>query len=163
MSLGIEVRFEIEDLYARYATALDDGPLENWPELFTEKCLYLVIPRDNYDQGLPLAIMRCESRGMLMDRVHAVKETIMFEPRYLRHHITNIQGKACSSDDDIETLAVTAHYSVIEVLHDELPKILSVGRYLDRVCRGADGSLRFEEKRVVYDSVLVPNTIVYPL
>jgi salicylate 5-hydroxylase small subunit len=60
-------------------------------------------------------------------------------------------------------LSVTAHYSVIEVLTDELPKILSVGRYLDLVSRGTDGVLRFKEKRVIYDSVLVPNTIVYPL
>jgi salicylate 5-hydroxylase small subunit len=130
--------------------------------LFTEHCLYLVIPRDNYDQGLPLAIMRCESRGMLMDRVHAVQETIMHEPRYLRHHITNVRATPAEGEDD-DTLAVTAHYSVIEVLHDELPKILSVGRYLDLVSRNADGELRFKEKRVVYDSVLVPNTIVYPL
>ena len=46
MKLDVEMRFEIEDLYARYATALDDGPLETWPELFTEVCLYQVIPRD---------------------------------------------------------------------------------------------------------------------
>ncbi|MDH3640724.1 MAG: nuclear transport factor 2 family protein [Gammaproteobacteria bacterium] len=159
MTISVEERFELEDLYSRYATVLDDGPLESWPELFAEECLYLVIPRDNYDQGLPLAIMRCESRGMLSDRVHAVQETIMHEPRYLRHQITNIQSSAAADGD----LAVSAHYSVIEVLHDELPKILSVGRYLDLVGRGAGGSLHFKEKRVIYDSVLVPNTIVYPL
>jgi salicylate 5-hydroxylase small subunit len=158
MKLDVETRFELEDLYTRYASALDDGPLDAWPDLFVEDCLYLVIPRDNFDQGLPLAIMRCESRGMLMDRVHAVQETIMHEPRYLRHHITNVLA---TQDED--TLSVTAHYSVIEVLHDELPKILSVGRYLDLVVRDANGELRFKEKRVVYDSVLVPNTIVYPL
>ncbi len=162
MRLDADLRFELEDLYARYAAALDDGPLEAWPDCFTEECLYLVIPRDNYDQGLPLAIMRCESRGMLMDRVHAVKETIMHEPRYLRHHITNIRAMALENEDD-DAMPVTAHYSVIEVLHDELPKILSVGRYLDLVSRNSVGELRFKEKRVVYDSVLVPNTIVYPL
>jgi 3-phenylpropionate/cinnamic acid dioxygenase small subunit len=159
MTPDIEVRLELEDLYARYATVLDDGPLVDWPQLFTEECLYLVIPRDNYDQGLPLAIMRCESRGMLADRVHAVQETIMHEPRYLRHQISNVRVTGSQGEE----LSVTAHYSVIEVLTDELPKILSVGRYLDLVSRGADGVLRFKEKRVIYDSVLVPNTIVYPL
>lgn len=159
MKLDVEVRFELEDLYTHYAAALDDGPLESWPDLFTEECLYLVMPRDNYDQGLPLAIMRCESRGMLKDRVHAVQETIMHEPRYLRHQISNIRPLPGADD----ALAVTANYSVIEVLHDELPRILSVGRYLDLVGREVDGQLRFREKRVIYDSVLVPNTIVYPL
>ena len=107
--------------------------------------------------------MRCESRGMLTDRVHAVQETIMHEPRYLRHHITNIRNTdADAGGGGNDVLALTAHYSVIEVLHDELTKILSVGRYLDRVVRNSAGELRFQEKRVVYDSVLVPNTIVYP-
>jgi len=48
-------------------------------------------------------------------------------------------------------------------LRDELPRILSVGRYLDVIQRRDDGALEFKEKRCVYDSVLVPNTIVYPV
>lgn len=153
------LQLELEALYNRYAQLLDDGPLERWPDLFTEHCSYRVIPRDNHDAGLPLAIIRCDSRDMLRDRVRAVQETIMHEPRYLRHHITNVSA-SLSEDGPIN---VVAHYSVIEVLPDELPRILSVGRYLDVVVRSADGALRFLEKQVVYDSVLVPNSIVYPL
>jgi salicylate 5-hydroxylase small subunit len=88
-----------------------------------------------------------------------VQETIMHEPRYFRHQITNISGQTRRSGE----VDVVANYLVIEVLFDELPKILSVGRYLDVVVRDVDDSLKFLEKRVVYDSVLVPNTIVYPL
>ena len=58
---------------------------------------------------------------------------------------------------------IRANYSVFEVLDGELPRVFSVGRYLDLICATADGTLQFQEKRVVYDSVLVPNTIVYPL
>jgi len=150
---------ELEELYDRYGQLLDDGPLADWPALFTEQCMYQILPRDNFDQGLPLAIMRCESRGMLRDRVRSVQETIMHEPRYLRHQITNVSARQL----DAAGWEVIANYLVVEVLPDELPKILSVGRYLDRVVRDTDGALRFREKRVVYDSVLVPNTIVYPL
>ena len=153
------LQLELEALYNRYAQLLDDGPLERWPDLFTEHCGYRVIPRDNYDAGLPLAIIRCDSRDMLRDRVRAVQETIMHEPRYLRHQITNISAAAGEPGE----LNVTANYLVTEVLQDELPKILSVGRYLDVLVREEDGGLRYREKRVVYDSVLVPNTIVYPL
>ena len=159
MSLDPTQHRELEELYVRYGRLLDDGPLELWPELFSEACMYLVIPRDNYDQGLPLAIIRCESRGMLADRARSVQETIMHEPRYLRHQITNISGTARASGE----IDAVANYVVFEVLHDELPKILSVGRYLDVVVRNSEGELEFSEKRVVYDSVLVPNTIVYPL
>ena len=159
MNLEPHQQQELETLYNRYAQRLDDGPLEQWPDLFTEHCSYQVIPRDNFDAGLPLAIIRCESRAMLVDRVRAVRETIMHEPRYLRHHITNISGSLRETGE----IDVIAHYSVIEVLHDALPRILSVGRYLDQVVRSSDGALKFIDKRVVYDSVLVPNTIVYPL
>jgi salicylate 5-hydroxylase small subunit len=143
----LKLRNRLLDLYADYAEKLDDGPLQDWPALFCEDCLYQLTPRDNFERGLPLAIMRCESRGMLEDRVRAVQETVMHEPRYLRHHITNI----------------SANYSVIEVLHDELPHILSVGRYIDVVERQPNGALLFKVKQCVYDSVLVPNTIVYPV
>jgi salicylate 5-hydroxylase small subunit len=159
VTLAAEERAELEEVYARYADLLDDGPLADWPALFHEECLYLLIPRENHDRGLPLAIMRCESRGMLEDRVRAVQETIMHEPRYLRHHITNVRG--ARTDDG--GYSVIANYSVIEVLQDELPRILSVGRYLDVLTRSPTGALMFREKRVVFDSVMVPNTIVYPL
>ncbi|MBT7877481.1 MAG: salicylate hydroxylase, partial [Gammaproteobacteria bacterium] len=76
----------------------------------------------------------------------------------LRHHITNIEADDASSDE----FQVRANYSVIEVLNDDLPRILSAGRYLDRVVL-ENGLLRFKEKRVIYDSVLVPNSLIYPL
>jgi 3-phenylpropionate/cinnamic acid dioxygenase small subunit len=152
------LKAEIDALYADYAERLDDGPLESWPALFTEDCLYLLVPRDNFDRGLPLATMRCESRAMLNDRIRAVRETIMHEPRYLRHHITNARGESHADG----TIEVRANFSIIEVLPDQLPRLLLTGRYLDLLVRGADGVLRFAEKRCVYDSVLVPNTIVVP-
>ncbi len=160
MSAAIDVatQHELEQLHSRYAALLDDGPLAQWPELFTEECLYLLIPRDNHDLDLPLAIMRCESRGMLRDRVRAVEQTVMHEPRYLRHHITN--ATAVWADGELHGVA---HYSVLEVLPDALPRVLSCGRYVDRVVRCDDGRLRYAERRCIYDSVLVPNTIVYPV
>lgn len=154
------LQHELEQLYGRYAGLLDDGPLADWPELFTEECLYLLIPRDNFDLGLPLAIMRCESRGMLVDRIRASQQTMMYEPRYLRHQITNVRASVDAASGEIHA---SAHYSLFEVLPDELPRVFSIGRYLDRIVRDGDGRLRFREKRCVYDSVLVANTIVYPI
>ena len=118
MAIDVALQLELEDLYSRYASLLDDGPLRDWPDLFAEQCLYLLIPRDNYDRGLPLAIIRCESRGMLVDRVRAAQETIMHEPRYLRHQITNVRVTATAG----ARIDATAHFSVMEVLPDELPQ-----------------------------------------
>ena len=83
----------------------------------------------------------------------------MHEPRYLRHQITNVRVTG-TTDGRIKT---AANYCVVEVLADELPRILSIGRYIDVLQRRSDGALEFVDKRCVYDSVLVPNTIVYPL
>ena len=156
---AVQLFYELYDLYARYTEALDDGPLERWPEFFTEQCMYQIIPRDNYDQNLPVAIMRCESRAMIEDRVTAVNETMMYEPRYLRHHTTDIR-----IEDPIDSeVQVRANFSVIEVLPDELPRILIAGRYLDRLERSDETGWRFKEKLCVFDSVLVPNSIVFPV
>lgn len=152
------LRFEIEDLYAEYADVLDAMELERWPELFTGNAFYDVIPRENYDRDLPLAIMRCESRAMMEDRVRAIRETLMFEPRYVRHLIS---GFRITPGNDGK-IGVTANYLVLETLSDEMTKILNAGRYVDTLVR-EDGALRFTEKRCVYDSTVVPNSLVYPV
>ncbi len=159
MTSDLQLHRDLEDLYARYAEALDDGPLEDWPAFFTEECLYLIQPRDNYDLGLPMAIMRCESRDMARDRVTAVRETMMFEQRYLRHQVTNLRIRERRGN----TLDASANFLVVEVLPDELPRILIVGRYLDQLLLGTDGQWRFTVRRCVFDSVLVPNSIIYPV
>ena len=156
---GAQLMFELGQVYARYASVLDDGPLRDWPDLFSDECMYQIVPRDNFDLGLPIAIMRCESRAMLEDRVTAVLETMMYEPRYLRHHITDI----LLIEQHDAALTVRANFSVIEVLPDELPRIAMTGCYRDRLVADSMGAWRFAEKLCVFDSVLVPNSIIYPV
>ena len=152
------LRFEIEDLYAEYADVLDTEDLVGWPELLVEDAFYDVIPRENYERDMPLAIMRCESRAMMQDRVRAIRETLMFEPRYIRHLISSIR----ITPEGDGTVSVTANYAVLETLMDEMTKVLNAGRYVDKLVR-EDGELRFKEKRCVYDSSVVPNSLVYPV
>ena len=83
------LRLEIEELHAAYSYCLDHGNLDDWPELFTEDCLYKLISRENWDLGLPLGTMFAEKRGGLLDRINAVKETSVYHERYLTHMITN--------------------------------------------------------------------------
>ncbi len=158
MRVPAEVRYEIEDLFAEYAAVLDAVELERWPELFTEACFYEIIPRENYDRGLPLAIMRCESQRMLKDRVLAIRDTMMYEPRYMRHLISGIRVTGQSAAG----ITVEANYAVFETLLDGMTRVFNVGRYLDRLVREA-GELKFAEKHCVFDSVLVPNSLIYPL
>lgn len=150
-------RAAIQELYDAYVEALDEGRLEDWPELFTEQCLYQVIPRENFERGLPLAAALCESRAGLRDRVTALRRTSMYAPRWVRHLVGGLRVQAGA-----EGWQVRANYAVFETRVDEPTEILSVGRYHDVVVRDGE-RLRFREKRCVYDSILVPNSLVYPI
>ena len=153
-----DLRFEVQDLYDDYVEALDNFEIDLRPEFFTEECFYQVIPRENFDNDLPLATIRCESKGMLKDRVMALHETMLFEPRYLRHLVSNIRV----SPESNGVIEARANYAVLETLVDEETRVLNAGRYLDKIVR-EDGVLKFKEKTCVFDSVLVPNSIVYPI
>ncbi len=158
MALPIELRLEIEDLLHAYGAVLDASDLDQWPDFFTDDCFYQVIPRENYDRGLPLALIRCESKGMLKDRVFAIRETMMYEPRYLRHLISGIRV----TGEDNGNMTVEANYAVFETPMNALTRVFNVGRYIDRIVR-EHGRLKFTEKHCVFDSLLVPNSIIFPI
>jgi len=153
-----ELRDEIEALYADYAEALDDGELERWPDFFTEDCLYKLVPRENWERNLPIALMFCESKGMLQDRVAAVRNTVVYAPRSFRHLIGQFRIQA----ETPERIRVRANYVVFQTLVDDLTRIQNAGKYLDLIVRTPEG-LRFSEKICVFDSVLVPNSLIYPV
>ena len=152
------LRSEVDDLYAEYVECLDDGNLEHWPELFTQECLYKIIPRENFERGLPLALVLCESKGMLQDRVEALRRASVYAPRALRHLISNIRIKA----DEPDGIRVQANYAVLQTSNDEPTQVFNAGKYVDRVVRDA-GRLRFKEKLCIFDSIVVPGSLVYPI
>jgi len=151
------LREELEDFYADYSEVIDTGALERWPELFAEPCLYRVVSKENHDKGLPLSLMLCESVGMLKDRAHASKELNVYAPRAWRHSITQIRGR-----EEGEGISARANFVVFETLLDQHTRILCAGRYLDRLVR-TEAGLRLREKICVYDTALIPGSIVMPL
>ena len=148
---------EVEDFYAEYAEVIDSGALERWPELFVEPCLYRIVSKENYDKGLPLSLMRCESLGMLRDRAFASQKLNVYGPRAWRHSITQIRTR-----EEDHRIAVRANFVLFETLHDEHTRILCAGRYLDKLVR-TEAGLRLREKICVYDAALIPGSIVMPL
>lgn len=158
MDESLHLRLELDALYADYVACLDDGDYEAWPEFFTETCLYRIMPRENYEQNLPLATMLCESKGMLQDRVYAVRETSMYGPRALRHLVSALRVTGQEGD----SISTQANYAVLQTLNDEETKIFQSGRYIDRLVR-IDGKLKFAEKLCVFDSNLVTNSLIIPI
>jgi anthranilate 1,2-dioxygenase small subunit len=153
----VSLREAVEDFYAEYAEVIDGGALERWPELFVEPCLYRIVSKENYDKGLPLSLMRCESLGMLKDRAYASKELNVYAPRTWRHSITQIRAREAG-----EQIAARANFVVFETLHEQHTRVLCAGRYLDTMVR-TEAGLRLREKICVYDAALIPGSIVMPL
>jgi 3-phenylpropionate/cinnamic acid dioxygenase small subunit len=156
--VALDLRARLADLYCAYDNALNDGDLELWPELFADPCLYKVIPRENYDQGLPVALIYCESRNMLVDRVVALRETALYAPRIVRR----ITSAACLRSVGDDGLHLTANFAVFQTMLNRPSEVFLCGSYQDRVVDDA-GVLRFAERLCIYDSTIVPTSLVYPV
>ena len=153
----VELRMRLADLYCAYGDALDDGELERWPEFFTEECLYKVIPRENFEQELPIGLIYCESRNMLIDRVVALRETALYVPRVVRHLTSQIRLRSIEPTG----WRLTANFALVQTITDQPSGLFLCGRYRDRVVDDS-GILRFAERICVYDSTIVPISLVYP-
>ena len=68
-----DLQFAILDLNARYAQALDENRLEEWPGFFTASARYIVTTAENFEQQLPLGMIYATSRAMLQDRVRSLR------------------------------------------------------------------------------------------
>jgi 3-phenylpropionate/cinnamic acid dioxygenase small subunit len=156
--VGLELRARLADLYCAYDNALNDDALERWPELFTEACVYQVIPRENVEQGFPVALIYCESRDMLVDRVVALRETALFAPRIARRITSGICVRAIEPDG----LRLTASFAVFQAMQNQPSELFLCGRCQDRVVEDG-GTLRFAERLCIYDSTIIPTSLVYPV
>lgn len=145
-------------LYTDYASAVDSGNWELWPELFTDDCVYRLQPRENHERGFPLATLAFTSKGMLKDRVYGIRETLFHDPYYQRH----IVGAPVVRKVDDEGVHCEANYAVFRTKLSEPSTVFNVGRYLDVVVRTPAG-LKFARRECIYDSEMIPNSIIYPI
>lgn len=154
MSLGSEV----DAFYARYADLLDEGPIGLWPSLFLENGSYRAVTRENVERGWPLALMLCETRAAIEDRVYAIENLALTIPRVVRHLISGLSVVERGSD-----VLVGANFAVFETLVGEQTQCFATGRYRDILARDADGSLKLREKVSIADSAIIRNSLVIPL
>lgn len=148
----------LRQLYEDYADTLDAQELENWPDYFTDDCLYQVISRENHDAGLSHATMHCDGIGMVRDRAEATRECTVYEPRYLRHFLHGLRVTAVEGGG----LRVRCNLLLVESTSDDEPRILLVGQYLDLVAATPQG-LKFRQRRCVYDNYRIYNSLVFPV
>ena len=150
--------FGIQQLYADYASAVDSGQWDLWPEFFTEQCVYKLQPRENHERGFPLCTLSLTSKGMLKDRVYGIKETLYHDPYYQRH----VVGAPMVRKVVDGHIYSEANYAVFRTKFDKASTVFNVGRYIDTIVQTPEG-FKFAERLCVYDSEMIPNSIIYPI
>jgi 3-phenylpropionate/cinnamic acid dioxygenase small subunit len=152
------VRLGIHELIAAYAECIDDDRLEEWPDFFVEKCRYLITSRHSHEAGHRHGVVYAASRGMLKDRVLALRRANIFEPHRYRHIVGPIRvGKI--ADGVVE---VRSNFVAVRIMHDGEMSLFAAGRYLDRVDLSTE-PYHFIERLVVLDSQKIDTLLVIPL
>ena len=146
---------EIEQLHARYAHALDDDRLEDWPNFFTERGIYRIATAENEARGLPLPVVYCEGRAMLRDRVQSLRHANIYEPQRYRHIISSVLIEA--GKDFIKS---TSNFLVVRIMENGETMLFASGRYLDRI---SVKEMLYEERVVVCDSRRFDTLLAIPL
>jgi salicylate 5-hydroxylase small subunit len=149
---------EVDQFNADYAAALDEKRFDDWPDFFLEDGHYKLQARENFDRGLPLALMAMESRGMMKDRVYGITQTIFHGPYYMRHII----GTARVLGVDGDVVSAETAYAVFRTKPGGTSEVYNVGRYIDTLVRG-EGALKLRSRLAVYDSETVLNSLIYPV
>jgi anthranilate 1,2-dioxygenase small subunit len=153
LTSDLTLRLRIEALYAEYAQTIDDDRLEEWPKLFVENGKYRVTTRENHAKGLALAIMYCDGRGMMSDRISALRLANIYEPHVYCHLTSCVRVMDCSSEE----IQAQANFAVIRTMQEGEQAIFACGRTFDRIVE-AEGRLLF-----VLDSRQVDTLLVIPL
>jgi anthranilate 1,2-dioxygenase small subunit len=142
------------DLFARYGALLDAERYDDWLALFAAECRYTVMPRENFVAGLPAALIFCDSRALLEDRISALRQANKFNIHNDRHLI--------GLPRLVEPSTAEAPFAVYQTDQEGESRLFATGFYRDRLAV-ARGELRIADKLVVLDTFAVPSLLATPL
>jgi anthranilate 1,2-dioxygenase small subunit len=157
-----ELRFAVEELQYAYVHCIDADRLEQWPDFFTDPCLYEVTTRENLDQGLSVGVIYCDSKGMLRDRVVALREANIYGPHRYRHMISAVRVTGAEENVVRAETNYAVYRTVLDPINYGSSELYSVGSYQDTIIF-EQGVARFREKKVLVDTARVLSLLVTPL
>jgi 3-phenylpropionate/cinnamic acid dioxygenase small subunit len=147
------------ELNAAYARAIDNEQFEQWPELFTDPCLYKVTTAENVARGYEAGIIYADSRAMLQDRVSALRKANIYERQRYRH----IVGLPMVLGREGSASIVEVPFLIVRIMGDGAMSLFATGCYRDKVTTDAAGDLRFAERIVVCDGARFDTLVAIPL
>jgi anthranilate 1,2-dioxygenase small subunit len=154
----VDLAARVARLNADYARTIDDDRLEDWPALFVEDCVYTITSADNHRHGLPAGVIHADSRGMLRDRVAALRQASVYERQAYRHLV----GLPAIVGEDAGAVRAETPFLVVRIMRGGTMDLFATGRYLDVLVDDA-GTLRFRERLVVCDAGRFDTLLAIPL
>jgi len=148
-------RAQVCDLLAEYGALIDMAKFDEWLDLFAEECRYQILPRENFDRGLPAALVFCDSRAMLEDRIRALREANKYNIHIDRHVI----GLPRIFDNGLE---VEAPFAVYQTDQEGETRLFATGLYRDRL-EISGQRLKIRDKLILLDTFAVPSLLATPL
>jgi anthranilate 1,2-dioxygenase small subunit len=148
-------RAAVCDLLAEYGAMIDLAQFDEWLGLFAEECRYQIMPRENYDRGLPAALVFCDSRAMLEDRIRALREANKYNIHIDRHLIglPRLLG---------EGLLVEAPFAVYQTDQEGETRLFATGLYHTQL-KVENHRLKIGDKLILLDTCAVPSLLSTPL
>lgn len=149
---------KLVELNAAYARAIDNEQFEEWPAFFLDPCLYKVTTVENVAKGLAAGLMYADSRGMLEDRVSALRTANIYERQRYRH-IVGLPVVLAEADGVAE---VETPFLIVRIMRDGNMSLFATGCYRDKVTSDASGALRFVERIAVCDGSRFDTLVAIP-
>lgn len=156
--VGADAREAITDLLERYAHALDDGDAEAWSGFFELDGVYQVTTRENVEAGRPIGIVLCEGRGMMDDRIKALRIANIFESHTHRH----VLGRPVLQAREDGSVQARSSFVIYRTMYTGQTEVFATGLY-DDVLKPHKQEWKIASRRVVLDSRMVDTLMVYPL
>ena len=145
-------------LLAEYGALADAGRYSEWLELFADRCAYYVVPKENQDRGLPAALIFCDTRAMLEDRILSLRSANKYNI-HVDRHLIGLPRIVGSTHDE---LSIEAPFTVFQSEQEGDTRLFATGLYCDRLER-CTGRLKISEKKIVLDSFAIPSLLAAPL
>ena len=143
---------------AAYIRCIDTNALESWPDFFTDDCLYKVTTAANHNNGFEAGIIYADSKGMLTDRILALRQANIYEKQSYRH-ILGLPTIVSNGGNAAET---ETPFLVVRIMHDGQTDVFATGVYLDKLRQEGNG-LKFTSRLVVCDSSRIDTLMAIPL
>lgn len=151
--------FRVAALNTRYAAVIDADRLEEWPGFFTADCLYKITTAENLRKGYQAGIVYADSRGMLEDRVAALRRANIYERQAYRH----IVGMPSILSEDGGDFRVETPFLVVRTMRTGEMSLFAAGQYQDVIRADASGAPCYAERIVVCDSPRFDTLLAIPL